>query len=96
MYKWPDGKEYFGNFYKGKRNGLGKFIWNDGRVFIGFWNDGKQDGLGMYVNESKRKLFGVWSFGKRKKWLSEDEVERMKNEDDQKLKEILEFKGKEG
>ena len=95
LYKWPDGKIYYGMFSKGKKNGLGKFIWEDGRVYLGFWNDNKQNGIGMYINECKTKLFGIWAHGKRKKWLSKEEIQNLKNKNDENYKAILEFKDKD-
>ena len=38
---WPDGKEYFGDFYEDKRHGFGKFKWKDGREYEGDWEKGK-------------------------------------------------------
>ena len=37
-------------------------------------------------------MFGIWSEGKRKKWLNEDEIENLKNENNDEMMRILEFK----
>lgn len=88
-----DGIEYFGNFSKGKKNGLGKYLFEDGRSYIGFWENGKQNGLGLYINEKNEEKFGVWINGKRNRWLEEDELNTLKN--DEFYEQIINFDSKE-
>lgn len=39
--KWPDGREYDGQFLDDKRHGEGTFTWKDGRQYTGSWKEGK-------------------------------------------------------
>ena len=80
-YKWPDGREYIGEFAKGKKNGIGKYIWKDGRSYIGYWANGKQHGLGLYTDESNNKHFGIWVNGKRTRWFTEEDIDEIKEDD---------------
>ena len=89
--KWLDGREYFGSFNKGKKQGLGKYLWADGRSYTGFWENGKQFGLGMYFNEKKEKNFGIWLNGKRNRWLTEEEINALKEENDTYFEQIIHF-----
>ena len=84
--------ERFSNYspsFKGKKNGIGKYIWNDGREYIGYWMNGKQHGLGLYTNEVKENMWGIWINGKRTRWLEEKDLEEIKNDDC--YKEIINF-----
>ena len=86
-----DGTEYMGSFNKGKKNGLGKYLFEDGRSYTGFWENGKQNGLGLYINEKNEEKYGVWINGKRNRWLQEDEVNTLKNENDNFYEQIINF-----
>ena len=35
VFKWPDGRQYEGEYKDDKKNGHGKFTWPDGRVYDG-------------------------------------------------------------
>ena len=89
--KWTDGREYFGSFNKGKRQGLGKYLWADKRSYTGFWEKGKQSGLGLYVNEENEKRFGIWLNGKRNRWLTEEEINSLKEISDIYYYQIINF-----
>ena len=90
-YKWIDGRDYYGTFNKGKRQELGKYIWNDGRSYTGFWENGKQNGLGLYINEKNDEKFGIWVIGKRNRWLTAEEINALKEENDAYFEQIMNF-----
>jgi hypothetical protein len=90
-YSWPDGREYYGMFIMGKREGIGKYYWNDGRIFIGFWENGKQHGLGMYINKEKKEMWGIWINGRRNRWLSDEQIQMLKEENDEFIQQIENF-----
>ncbi len=90
-YSWPDGREYFGMFIMGKREGIGKYYWSDGRSFVGFWENGKQHGLGKYINLEKQVKWGIWINGRRNRWISDEQIQTLEEEDDEFLKQIEEF-----
>ena len=39
--KFPDGRQYNGDYVNDKKEGIGIFIWSDGRKYAGNWKDGK-------------------------------------------------------
>ena len=75
----------------GKREGIGKYYWNDGRIYIGFWENGKQHGLGKYIDNEKKEIFGIWINGRRNRWLTNEQIQILKEENDEFLKEIEYF-----
>ena len=34
------------SYFKGKKEGFGKYVWSDGKVYVGTWKNGKQHGTG--------------------------------------------------
>ena len=76
--KWQDGKSYDGEYMDDKKHGKGTFIWADGRKYIGYWNKGKQDGIGIYFLSAGEQKVGEWKDGERNRWLSEEEIEKLK------------------
>ena len=38
---WPDGKKYYGQYVKDKKEGEGTFEWPDGKKYVGNWLAGK-------------------------------------------------------
>ena len=90
-YSWPDGREYFGMFIMGKKEGIGKYYWSDGRMYLGFWENGKQHGLGKYINDEKEEKWGIWINGKRNRWLSNEQIEILEEENDEFIKQIENF-----
>jgi len=90
-----DGTEYFGKFKKGKKNGLGRYLFEDGRSYTGFWENGKQNGLGLYINEKNEGKFGVWINGKRNRWLEEEDINTLKNDNDDFYGQIINFNNEE-
>ena len=66
---WPDGKEYEGHYYKGKKHGQGKMTWASGISYDGNWVDGMQEGEGVVSNpEQNRSRRGNWKKGKNVEW----------------------------
>ena len=90
-----DGTEYFGKFKKGKKNGLGRYLFEDGRSYTGFWENGKQNGLGLYINEKNEGKFGVWINGKKNRWLEEEDINTLKNDNDDFYGQIINFNNEE-
>jgi hypothetical protein len=41
VFKWPDGKNYDGEYVDDKKEGYGEFTWSDGRKYRGQWKNGK-------------------------------------------------------
>ena len=62
-------------------------MWVDGRIYIGFWENGKQHGYGKYFLKDGTVKIGVWVSGKRVKWLNQNELAEIK--DDEKILRIL-------
>jgi len=48
--KWPDGRNYSGDFRDGKMHGFGKMVYADGRTEEGAWRDDKFVGSQSQVN----------------------------------------------
>ena len=36
---WKDGSMYIGEYYKGKKNGIGTYSWPDGTRYEGQWSN---------------------------------------------------------
>ena len=90
-YKWPDGRDFLGEFNQGKKHGLGRYIWPDGRIYLGFWENGKQHGLGVYKNENGIEKFGIWINGRRNRWLDEVTINSLKEKKDEFYQQIIDF-----
>jgi hypothetical protein len=41
LFKWTDGREYNGNYLKGKKHGKGVFKYQNGDSYNGDWVDSK-------------------------------------------------------
>ncbi|GJT50559.1 phosphatidylinositol 4-phosphate 5-kinase 6-like protein [Tanacetum coccineum] len=75
-YLWSDGCMYFGEWFKGRTNGRGKFSWPSGASYEGSmsyangdhyegeWRKGLQDGNGTYQWNSGHQYIGQWRKGK--------------------------------
>jgi len=75
----------------GKKEGIGKYYWSDGRMYLGFWENRKQHGLGKYINDEKEEKWGIWINGKRNRWLSNEQIEILEEENDEFIKQIENF-----
>ena len=61
---WKDKSSFSGEYYKGQKDGYGKFIFPSGKQFEGFWVEGKQDGVGVIRDENRElKKRGKWKNG---------------------------------
>lgn len=77
---YENGDIYVGNFYKGKKNGLG-YIMNKGKIdFIGQWYDDRQDGVGESIDIDGTVREGEWKNGERLRWLDEDNKLKIKKQ----------------
>ena len=45
----------------------------------------------MYINEKKEEIFGIWLNCKRNRWLNEDEVNALKEENVVYFEQIINF-----
>ena len=76
---FKDGSKYTGQMKNSMKHGFGKYTWADGRQYIGYWDNGKQHGLGKYILEGGFQI-GRWVKGKRSTWLTEEEIDELKDE----------------
>jgi hypothetical protein len=86
-YIWGDGREYIGYYKNDKKHGFGKYTWPDKRKYIGYWENGKQHGYGRYIMKNGSAQIGVWQKGKRTDWVSDDQLNKLK--DNEMIKRIL-------
>lgn len=62
---WPDGTDYDGAWFRGRRQGWGVFRWGDGSKYEGEWSKGKTHGMGVYtLARGKGSYEGEWRNGK--------------------------------
>lgn len=73
IYKWPDGKEYQGEYISDKKDGFGSYKLEDERKYLGWWKHGKQHGLGTFMNVEGASKCGIWEEGQRIRWLEKAE-----------------------
>ena len=66
---YEDGREYFGQFYQGKKHGRGKFKWKDGKIYDGEWKENKQHGVGVVVLPDGAAKKARFENGVRQCWL---------------------------
>ena len=44
LFKWNDGRKFFGLYENDIRNGFGIYFWKDPlKIYVGFWENGKQN-----------------------------------------------------
>ena len=86
-----DGKCYFGEYVKDKKEGIGKYNWG-GKVYLGFWKLNKQNGLGKFKGFNKNNyIFGIWVDGKRTEWVDEEALKKENNKYFNDYQQILKF-----
>ena len=51
--------------------------------------------MGLYINEKNEGKFGVWINGKRNRWLEEEDINTLKNDNDDFYGQIINFKNEE-
>ena len=67
LFKWDDGRKYFGMFKDDKRHGFGIYFWNNPlKIYMGFWINGLQNGIGKILTSFKEKYY-LWNNGKIEK-----------------------------
>jgi hypothetical protein len=76
IYKWQDGRMYYGDYLNDKKNGFGVYVWADGRAYLGKWTDGKQDGERIYILPNGTVRKGLYEGNTRKEWLEITEGEK--------------------
>ena len=60
------GRNYEGEWARGKMEGGGIFKWGDGRKYIGFFKNDKRDGFGIYMWKNPLKIYaGFWKEGEQ-------------------------------
>ena len=57
--KWQD-SFYYGQFSKGKKEGIGKYLWKNRCGYEGEWKNDNMDGYGIYHFSDGRKYLGEW------------------------------------
>lgn len=58
--RWPDGREYRGSYYMGKKQGFGIFRYSDGREYQGYFQAGKQVDIAELKNCDGSTNFKQW------------------------------------
>ena len=48
--------------------------------------------MGKYTDENGNVKFGVWIYGKRNRWLDDEEVNLLMEQNDEYYNKIIEFK----
>merc|ERR1719330_1259592 len=66
---WSDGRIYEGEFYDGKKHGVGTLKWPDGRSYSGQWLEGKQHGTAIACTARGLKRSSEWKNGKFLEWV---------------------------
>ena len=61
---YEDGSVYCGEFYKGKKNGIGYYKWPDNSYYEGEWCDNMLNGYGIYNFSEGSKYIGSWKNNK--------------------------------
>ena len=90
VFKWNEGKKFFGFYKNDKKNGFGIYNWeNPKKIFVGFWINGKQNGIGKFMEKNKVK-FGFWKNGKKLKWFNnENEMFNFVDDEEKEFEFIL-------
>ena len=93
LFKWNDGRKYFGEFNNDKRNGFGIYFWNNPlKIYLGFWINGLQNGIGKILTSFKEKYY-LWENGvKIKKFSTKKNIEsQIDKEERYKMKKYQYF-----
>ena len=65
IYKFIDGRIYFGEWNNNLMNGYGEFYWIDGKKYFGFFYSDKKSGFGIYFWPKEKFYIGFWKEGKQ-------------------------------
>ena len=65
LFKWNDGRKFFGLFENDIRNGFGIYFWKDSlKIYDGFWENRKQNGFSKLKNSDKKIIvLEIYVFG---------------------------------
>ena len=92
MYKFGDGKTYYGQWKNSQMHGYGEFLWNEGKKFYGFYKNDKKDGFGIYYWPNNKFYIGFWKYGKQNgigKYIKDNSIKYGRWKDGQKENTIL-------
>ena len=60
---WEDTSQYSGEYFNGKKDGVGNYLREDGKKYIGEWKENNIEGFGIYkillednIQENEKKL----------------------------------------
>lgn len=62
---YVDGSRYKGQFFQGKRHGVGIYYYSNGDVYGGQWSNDLFDGYGFYIFNSGERYEGELKNGKK-------------------------------
>ena len=62
---YNNGDKYYGNFKKGKKDGIGVFFFKNGAKYFGQWEQNKMEGYGIYHYTTKAIYEGYFKSNKR-------------------------------
>lgn len=65
LYRWPDGREYDGDWIEGKPEGMGSEVLADGETYRGTWYDGQRHGHGELNRLDGSRYVGDFAEGLR-------------------------------
>ena len=60
LIRLPDGSEFDGEWYAGKRHGRGKQVWKDGTIYEGYWLCDQTSGRGRMIDVDGSVFEGYW------------------------------------
>ena len=59
VYKWSDGRVYYGNWADNQMNGKGVFTWPDGRRYEGEYQNDKKMDLEHLCGQVEKNILGL-------------------------------------
>ena len=62
---YNNGDKYYGNFKKGKKDGVGVFFFKNGTKYLGEWKKNKMEGYGIYYFSTGAKYEGYFKANQR-------------------------------
>ena len=91
-----DGKIYFGDCVKDKKEGFGVYYTPKPlKIYVGFWKHNKQEGVGKLITDKGEK-YGFWNQGEKLNWYSNyEEAEHNLGTDQYHMKDSLKMEFKD-